>query len=342
MTQSQGGLLPLEQVTSISDYLPTTSRICFAIALTAPSKSFRQKGWKGNLSANSKAVLSSKEYWEIDFVEIDKYYTSGEPSDEDLHALLMYIDAKNTLKSLRFKEDRYKYNNEFTGSGLRALTGSTVLERLILPQHLSYNQSKDAIIHIICSIVNAVDNPLDRLDLTKDTRRHWMRDGYNGYHHKSPLREVLEMINELILRNRQPTICGDCENAINGACFTCFRQSCSECERPCDNCHITICYLCSSNSDRALCERCESVYCSECATLESVDAAVGCEYCSEKVCFECASTGGMNCTECPARHFTKMAAWSQAQATEINGLTEENEQLRRENEELRNRMRNEL
>jgi len=344
MTQSQGGLLPLEQVTSISDYLPTTSRICFAIALTAPSESFRQKGWQGNLSTNSKAVLSSKEYWELDFVDLDKYYKS-EPSDGDLHALLMYIDAKNTLKSLRFKDDRHQYNNKFTASGLRALTGSTVLESLTLPLHFSntnYASKDTTIIPIICSIMNAVDNPLDRLDLMNDTRRHWMRDGYNGYYHKSPLREVLETI-QLILRNHRPTICGDCENAINGACFTCFRICCSECERPCDNCHLTICYSCELNCryGRAVCERCETVHCSACAQLRSVGAAVGCDYC-EKVCFECASTGGIDCTECPAGHFTKMRARSQAQAVEINGLTEENEHLRREIEELRNRMRSEL
>ena len=37
--------LPSDQLVAIADYLPKTSRALFAVALTAPSSSFRAVGW---------------------------------------------------------------------------------------------------------------------------------------------------------------------------------------------------------------------------------------------------------------------------------------------------------
>ncbi len=43
----------------IADYLPKTSRALLAVSLTAPPKSFRESGWKGQPNAVSKAIISS-------------------------------------------------------------------------------------------------------------------------------------------------------------------------------------------------------------------------------------------------------------------------------------------
>ena len=43
----------------IADFLPKTSRALLAVALTAPSASFRESGWKGQPNATSKAIISS-------------------------------------------------------------------------------------------------------------------------------------------------------------------------------------------------------------------------------------------------------------------------------------------
>ena len=93
--------LPL---TAIADYLPSTNRLLLAVALTAPS--FNEVSWNdAKLSTASKAVLASEEYWELDFTEIrkqggykSKYYANI--SDDVLRALLLSINAKNTLKTL--------------------------------------------------------------------------------------------------------------------------------------------------------------------------------------------------------------------------------------------------
>ena len=95
--------LPL---TAIADYLPSTNRLLLAISLTAPS--FCDVDWAdAKLSTASKAVLASKEYWELDFVEISKcagykseygheseYYLAHIMSDDGLRGLLWSIDAK--------------------------------------------------------------------------------------------------------------------------------------------------------------------------------------------------------------------------------------------------------
>jgi len=43
----------------IADFLPKTSRVLLAVALTAPPASFRESGWKGQPNAVSKAIISA-------------------------------------------------------------------------------------------------------------------------------------------------------------------------------------------------------------------------------------------------------------------------------------------
>ena len=54
--------LPSDQLVNIADYLSKTSRALFAVALTAPSSSFRKLGWRvepNALHATSRAIISS-------------------------------------------------------------------------------------------------------------------------------------------------------------------------------------------------------------------------------------------------------------------------------------------
>ena len=116
--------LPTDQLVNIADYLSKTSRALFAVALTAPSSSFRKLGWRvehNALHAASRAIISSSmtEPTRQDMVGIDakynrrdveNYYAAGweqlnllsdaaNISDDDIGALLICIDAKNTLKN---------------------------------------------------------------------------------------------------------------------------------------------------------------------------------------------------------------------------------------------------
>ena len=124
----------------------------------------------------------------------------------------------------------------------------------------------------------------------------------------------------------------------------------------CQHCRMTLCdHGSGSCGEFQFCEgSCHSSYCSACAELDDVDAAVCCggwsagrvhEYCSA-----CApeSTKCIECNECVALHqlAPKLLAKNEEKAAEIvemrnniDALTNENEQLRKEIEELRKRKR---
>ncbi len=149
----------------IAEFLPMTSRALLAVALTAPSASFRESGWKGQPNAVSKAIISVakdggvfdtvldewceeddedecklreclseqlKEYyhchqWEVmDFVDLPLSLASR-LTDDDIAAILVCIDAKNKLKRLKLT-----HCFKVVGHGLEPLRSSTVLEKLDL------------------------------------------------------------------------------------------------------------------------------------------------------------------------------------------------------------------
>lgn len=309
--------LPL---TAIADYLPSTNRLLLAVAFTAPSSSFTSTGWKANLSTASKAVLASKEYWELDFAEIREY--TGDPSDEDLRALLLSIDAKNTLKTLRLEGC-----TQIVGHGLEPLGESTVLQCLSLPHRrvngevTTYALSIDIVIPIIVSMFNAGTNPLNRLELLKNLPFGWLHE--QSRLETSPLREVLTNINQLLLNENSVCNCG---NPFIRACFTCFERTCNECGTSCNNCGITLCDGCD-DYDLAQCNGCGSVFCSVCAQLDTVDDPRSCRYGCEYQCFGC--IGGQNspCGDCFVLHLPKIIARHQAQLTEIAQLRQQIDQL---------------
>jgi len=111
-------------------------------------------------------------------------------------------------------------------------------------------------------------------------------------------------------------------------------------------------HLCDyCEDDFRCCFECNSLYCSECADLDHVDAAAHCggQHCPDH-CSACAaeSTECVECNECLELHHIapKLLARNEHQAVEIvemrnsiDALTNENEQLRREIDELRKRKR---
>jgi len=331
--------LPL---TAIANYLPSTNRLLLAVALTASS--LKDIGWNdAKLSTASKAVLASKEYWELDFAEISEY--AGDPCDEDLRVLLLIIDAKNTLKTLNIGRC-YK----IVSHGLEPLCESTVLEAVLkLPNSPNLSLSIDIVVPIIVSMFNAGTNPLDRLDLLRSLPKEWLRE-------QSRLRDVLTnistdqildrlgLIHDLqvwIREARDDTsspfhdICTNIQQTLlaNGLCnctkpfaqcSTCLKQGCTCSDEfpptSCNNCGETFCYDC--DYDSAECKGCRSVFCSACAQLDNVDAAISCSRCDD-YCFTCSE----GCGECLPVRYQKMT-------TRIDGLTEDNEQLRQQIEQL--------
>ena len=321
--------LPLS---AIADYLPTTSRVLLSMALS-PADSFTTDG----MSEASKAIiLSNQSGWEkLDFSD------HPDLTDNDLHQLLVLIDAKNTLKILRLNNC-----HNIIGHGLEPLSGSTVLERV----HLFDGDTKkrrlelDIIIPILESILDSTENP--RMDLVKNITSEL--EIYEN--HRSPtLIDFLLKLNQLLLN-------GHCDLCVEGnepvercelACLSCFKRHCGDCWRnysdrilKCDKCELMWCRECDEFSE---CIECESIYCSNCAQDEDVDAAFNCgepdgamhdaSACAMK-CFECRSDIGdvTSCGECRAWYYSKFIDKCE---TENDQLKEENDRLRKEVEELK-------
>lgn len=158
----------------IADYLPKTSRALFAVALTAPSSSFRAVGWgRGELSAGTKAIIGRysvpsrlavsglnhpwskkniEEYyasnWEIlNFIDLDDAHAK-KLTDDELGALLVCIDAKKKLKKLILPWS-VLFGSLIVGHGLEPLRGSRALEEIDCLGGGTRNCSDEDLLHHI-------------------------------------------------------------------------------------------------------------------------------------------------------------------------------------------------
>ena len=169
--------MPHDHLTAIADYLPKSSRALFAVALTAPSKSFRLSNWKSKLSEASKAIISStisgpfipvtdgigwedvrlkdyysKDDWEkLDFLDIKEL--ANKLNDDDIGAVLVCIDATNNLKSLSLEVV------DIFGHGLEPLRESKVLEEIAFKMDTK-QLSKSAVLPILESIIDTEGSSL--------------------------------------------------------------------------------------------------------------------------------------------------------------------------------------
>ena len=259
-------ILANEQLAVVASYLPSTSAACFAVSLSSPSSS-------GELSEASKSILSNQESWdELDFTNMT------ELPDDVLRGVLLCIDAKNNLKTLRLEGC-----SQIVGHGLEPLRESTMLERLDLPR-FGNGLSIDIIIPLIVSMQNQYWKLLQNLSFPEE----WAsRDARND----QALYQELERINQFIPEEHRGAICFQCYRFCDDDA-TWFAQ--------CNNCGMTLCDIACGGScgDFKCCDGCQSCYCSTCAQLEYVDAAAHCgsQHCAD-FCSACANTDCMSCVE---------------------------------------------
>ena len=290
-----------------------------------------------------------REYYEtlwdvLDFVDMEEEGLAMKLTDDDIGALLVCINAKKTLKKLRLTRC-----SKFVGRGLEPLRGSVVLEHFDASKVATREQTSDysyrtvkegsisaeATIPIIDSIIDADGNSLRHLDLPEDWTKGKARN-------EAPLCAFFAKFNQLMLS--EALVCALCEEQLctsdDGflSCQICCKyRNCASCiesgeismqsdylfVRSCDHCRQMMCNSCG---DHDICEECDSAFCSLCAGIDSVDAAMSCpdNYCyADKRCMGCRMQEGHD-TDCHACHGLIYA--------------EEVKQLRKENEELRERL----
>ena len=154
---------------NVANYLAKPSVAMFAVAMAGASS----KIWQPTETSN--AIISAASYWwsragttntatnqwqEIDFGRIEESLSS-KLTDDDVHSILMCVDAIHDLKVLKLIGC-----SNITGSGLEPLSGSTVLEWIdfskdIRPPTVPVTRiSDDVVISILESIIESPQNKL--------------------------------------------------------------------------------------------------------------------------------------------------------------------------------------
>ena len=164
--------LPDAILTGVSAYLPRTSCVSFAYALRA------QHHWISTHepSETSIAILAHHNWDSIDFNEIQQ--VCGRPlTDDDIRWVLQSIDAPKKIKSLKLT-----HCIGITGTGLRPLRGSSVLERIDLSLVSTHESptidpepviSASLVVPILESILRNPDNSLVHVQLGTQEMACW-------------------------------------------------------------------------------------------------------------------------------------------------------------------------
>ena len=291
--------LPNGLFADIASYLPKPSRALFAIAMTTE---IQLQSIEASLV--SQTILSSTNWDSLDFGDIERSL-SNRLTDNDISNILIFIDAKCTLRSLMLTGCI-----NINGSGLYPLRESTALEKIDLSL-VGYHEipeiepipkiSESCVLPILDSIIEKQGNSLHYFQLSSKWREH-----------QSPeLAQVLEKFH-LLMESRRIR-CFKCDRHIehaegckwystnsgedqedlyglqNYTCCKCLKHFCyyHEDEQEehltfCSSCTREYCKSCSPAMNR--CAKCECCVCSTCEDL------IECEDCSDLFCIDCAAT----------------------------------------------------
>ena len=190
---------------------------------------------------------------------------AGKLSDDDIGALLVSIKAKKKLKVLNVSPC-----SKLVGGGLWPIGGSTILDHMNLPLPTTCKPlSVKTMTLILQSIIDASDNPLERITLVEDITSKLMKCDDRR---KSPIKDFILELNQLRINVVKCDLCEDDRpeyepNPCDVSCFKCFYCKCNDCNQydgieKCDNCGFLLCNQCDYF---AKCTGCDSNYCSKCA-----------------------------------------------------------------------------
>lgn len=291
--------LPAEIFNGITSYLHNTSCVLLGVSLTAPSSSTiwrdssSSTSLRRKLSTASTFVLSSITARGGDTTLDLKKDLFRERSlqeqidDQDIHALLMFINAPEKLKRLNFTLN-YQCS-KVKGIGLQPLHGSRVIEQISLTFHKG-SSHMETILPILRSIIRTDGNSLKYMQLQNS---YWRPDAIL-------VTNLLVEYNQLL--DSRELSCQNCEGRCrnersapwmdvmrgrqNYTCSLCINNFCES-----SNCAVQYCYQCMN----AMCENCAPSWCNECGKCSGCNPTSLCgEGCGELVCEECELT----CEQC--------------------------------------------
>ena len=369
--------LPHDHLTAVALYLPRTSRGLLAVALTSSSNAFVDYEGAEGLQPNeaSQAIISMPKNtgWDIlHFADVGELATRL--TDDDIHALLSVVDAKNNLKILRL--DKCKDHtpsgrccNNLLGHGLEPLRKSTVLQLIAIDSEME-RLSTEAVSPIFDSIIDVDGNSLEGIMI------------YNVDHaNDNPSFQKFMKRYIKLLRFEE---CPSCDGVQRKAgidqeqirvmnaktvCFECFKFTCDLCNdysdnshiRKCTHCELTFCEDHSTRTmnfssgewepDPSICDQCGIFHCHRCSKLAYVGSAHACSFYGEKVhdaiCTDCVIKDHNRdrnpntrqcCPMCLDRLIDFSFAKNKKQREVEDELREKNKQLHVEIEELREKM----
>lgn len=342
--------LPDALLYDVSSFLSAANTGLLCVALTAPASSWEKCHWsqpqppfckillrgRGNLflyqSARAQSdfgwINESKKLDYFDFSYVIQSVTRGVLNDVDLKAVLICIDARNTIESLELSDDCI----HITGSGLEPLRESTTLQRIDLSMNKfdsddnarlqSIALSENAVLPILKSIIQQENQSIRHIQLP----RKWKDDK------SAELLQFLRKYNQALEYVRLLCGCKGCDNECDmamhcygkrfgtqtGTCYKCMKHFCStevcgsdpwwdyciKCEKYlCSDCSpVDECSICNRSSccdcGSMICSGCNKIYCDNCRPVHACDDCNDwfCEECREvEYCDECGTPSCSNC-----------------------------------------------
>jgi len=325
--------LPHQLLTEISSYLlpygnrKVGSGILFAVALTASKSSWDKLQYDKTtdinmlLSPASKAVLrAGAEDWgsrfdtfdlynmQLNFGATMYYYNYDKLDDIDLKAILICIDARNNVKSLKLTGGL-----NISGRGLEPLSGSSVIESIDLSLERGCIKDSEPIslcegivLPLLQSIIEGESSSLRHIQLPvkwrndKSNELSQFMEVYNSY-----LRDLARPCQHEWEEDGVKEKCGnECGLGMHthtldvrygvqaGTCYQCMKNFCGSfrCADTFDFCPQCQKYLCKECNNVYDCSDCQKSSCDgfECGEVRK------CDICSEAYCPECKSVGVCN------------------------------------------------
>ena len=328
--------LPHPILTEISSYLKMVepnnkelgSGILLAVALTASKSSWDKLQYDDTtdinrlLSPTSEAVLrtGTEDYlgnqcdtfdlynMQLNFGATMYYYNYDKLDDIDLKAILICIDARNNVKSLKLTGGL-----NISGRGLEPLAGSKVIERIDLSLERGcikdseqISLSEGVVLPLLQSIIEGNSSSLRHIQLPVKWRKDKSTDLTRFMEvYNSHLRDSARLCQH---EWKEGGVQKKCENRVGmgmhtqtlgvrygiqtGTCYQCMKNFCGSfrCADTLDYCPQCQKYLCNECNNVYECSNCFKTSCDsfECGEVRK------CDVCSEAYCPECISVGVCN------------------------------------------------